>query len=265
MSVFALHHRPDGWETGRYGAAAIAIVLLHAVLIAAAMLWYERPEPAGVSVPAILVDLAPAPAAPQIQTQDIAPGPEMQEAEPPPPEPPKPEVIEEQLPPTPPQPEPVVAAPPKVTPKPRPEPEPVKPEPVQKEVKKPSKKPPAPRTTTAPKADRVGQRSPAPSSGASAAAAAASYRSILASHLQRYKQYPAAARARREEGSTAIRITVTRNGRVTSSRLVRSSGFASLDQETIAVIQRAQPLPAFPSEMREASVNFTVPFRFETR
>ncbi|MDQ8727087.1 energy transducer TonB [Bradyrhizobium sp. LHD-71] len=263
MSALALHHHPDEREFRRYGAAAVAVVLAAAALIAAALFWYERTEPEGVSIPAILVDLAPAPAAQQIQTQDIAPGPEMQEAEAPPPEPPKEEKIEEQLPPTPEQPEPVVAAPPKVEPKP--EPEPVKPQPVRKEVKKPTKKPPAPRTTAAPKADRVAPDSPAPASGASAAAAAASYRSILASHLQRYKQYPSGARANNEQGTSALTFTVTRNGRVTSSRLARSSGHASLDQETLALIRRAQPLPAFPSDMREASVTFTVPFSFTMR
>ncbi len=261
MSVLALHYHPDEGELRRYGAAAVAIVLLHVTLIAAALVWYERPQPAGVSIPAILVDLAPAPAAQQPSPQDIAVGPEMQEADAPPPEPPKAETIE-QLPPTPPQPEPVVAAPPKVEPKP--EPTPVKPQPV-KNVKKPTKKPPAPRTTAPQRSERVAQETPAPSSGVSAAAAAASYRSLLASHLQRFKQYPSGARANREQGTTSLNFTVTRSGRVTSSRLARSSGFSSLDQETLALIQRAQPLPSFPPEMREASINFTVPFSFTMR
>ncbi len=185
----------------------------------------------------------------------------MQEADAPPPEPPKPEEIE-QLPPTPLQAEPVVVAPPKVEPKP--EPTPVKPQPV-KDVKKPTKKPPAPRTTAPQKSERVAQDTPAPSAGASAAAAAASYRSLLASHLQRFKRYPDSARANNERGTTSLNFTVTRNGRVTGSRLARSSGFSSLDQETMALIQRAQPLPSFPPEMREASVNFTVPFSFTMR
>lgn len=264
MSVLALHHHPDEWETRRYTLAALIIVALHLAAIAGFLFWHQRPAAEGVSIPAIMVDLAPAPAAQEIQTQDIAPGPDMQEAEAPPPEPPKQEMVEEQLPPTPPQPEPVVAAPPKAEPKP--EPEPVKPKPVQEQVKKkPTKKPPAPRTTAAPKADRIAPDSPAPSSGASAAAAAASYRSILASHLQRFKQYPGGSRANREQGTSSLNFTVTRNGRVTSSRLVRSSGHAALDQETLALIQRAQPLPPFPPEMREASINFTVPFSFTIR
>jgi protein TonB len=260
MSVLALHYHPDEGELRRYGAAAIAIVLLHVTLIAAALVWYERPEPQGLSIPAIMVDLAPAPAAQQIQTDDLAPGPQVQEAEAPPPEPPKTETVEEQLPPTPPQPSPVVAAPPKIERKP--EPTPAKPQPVRE--KKPIKKRLVERSTTA-KADRIAPDAPSPSAGASAAAAAASYRSILAAHLKRFKGWPSGAEARGEHGRVSINFTVSRNGRVTGARLTKSSGFASLDQEAMAWIQRAQPLPSFPAEIREATMNITAPLYWEKR
>ena len=161
MTTLALHDHPDRWEIGRYGVAAIAIVLLHVALIAAGLFWYQRPEPAGVSLPAIHIDLSPPPAAPQIQTEDTGVGPVTQQAEAPPPEPPKTETIE-QLPPTPVQEKPVVVAPPKVEPKP--EPAPAKPQPV-KDVKKPIKKKLV-EDSRASKADRVAPESPAPSSGA---------------------------------------------------------------------------------------------------
>jgi periplasmic protein TonB len=256
MTAFALHHRPDGWEIRRYGAAAIAIALLHAALITAALFWYHRPESAGATIPAILVDLPPAPAAPQIQTEDYKPGPVMQEAEAPPPDAPQTEMIE-QLPPTPLQEKPVVAAPPKVEPKPQPAP--AKPQPV-KDVKKPIKKRLA-EESTASKADRIAPVTPAVASGASAASAAASYRGILVAHLQRFKQFPSGAPSN-EQGLVQVGFTVTRNGRVTSSRVVRSSGFASIDRAALEMLQRAQPLPSFPPEMRQASDSFTAPVNF---
>jgi protein TonB len=207
-----------------------------------------------------MVDLAPAPAAQQVQTQDVAPGPEMQQADAPPPEPPKTEMIE-QLPPTPPQPEPIVAAPPKVEPKPQP----TKPQPVREQVKKqPTKKPPAPRTTAPQKAERVAPDTPAATSGASAAAAAASYRSILVAHLQRFKQFPSGA-GPNDSGVAYVRFTVTRGGRVTSSGLSRSSGFSALDRAALDLLQRAQPLPPFPPEMRQASESFTAPLNYVRR
>ena len=262
MSVLALYHRPDQSEIRRYGVAALAIVLLHVVLIAASLLWYQRLEPAGVTMQPIFVDLAPAPAAQRIQTEDLPPGPEMQDAEAPPLEPPKNEAIEEQLPPAPPQPEPVVAAPPKVEPKP--EPTPVKPQPVREQVKRPIKKRLVDQSTTA-KADRIAPEAPSPSSGVSAAAAAGSYRSMLVAHLQRFKRWPSGAEARGERGTAFVNFTVSRNGHVTGARLAKSSGFASLDQEAMAWMQRAQPLPSFPAEMREPSMNFSVPLNWAAR
>ena len=258
MTALALHHHPDGWELRRYGVAAIAIVLLHVALIAAALFSYERTAPAGVSLPAILIDLPPPPAAPQIQTEDNSGvAPVNQDDEAPPPEPPKTETIE-QLPPTPVQEKPVVAAPPKVEPKP--EPAPAKPQPV-KDVKKPVKKRLV-EAARAAKADRVAPETPAISSGASAAAAAAAaYRSMLVAHLQRFKQYPSSANGAR--GSPVVNITITRSGRVTGSRLVQSSGNGAIDQAVLSLVQRAQPMPAFPPEMREASETFTAPFLYK--
>jgi protein TonB len=253
MTALALH-QPTGGDFRRYGAAALAIVLLHVALITAALTWLDRPVPLGETIPAINIDLPP-PAAEQVRTEDVETGPEMQKADAPPPEPPKPELIE-QLPPTPVQPEPVVAAPPKVEPKP--EPKPVKPQPVREHVKKPTTKPPAPRTTAPQKAERVTPETPSTSSGTSAAAARADYRAILFAHLLRFKRPPSGG----DVGKVELRFTVTRNGRVSSSGLSRSSGFPALDHAALEMLQRAQPLPPFPPEMRETSATYFAPLAF---
>jgi protein TonB len=260
-TMTALYHATGDSELRRYGLAAAAIVLVHVLGATVAFSWFSHRETEGIVLSAITVDMMPAPAAEQIQTQDIAPGPDMVESEAPLPEPPKPqEVVEEQLPPTPVQPSPVVAAPPKMEQKAKPEP--VKQKAVQREVRTTAKKPPAQRTAAAPKAERVGREAPAPASGANSAAAAASYRSMISAHLQRYKRYPTSAEANRERGVAMVSFVVARNGRVTSSRLSKSSGFSSLDQETMALIQRAQPLPAFLPEMQQSAMSFTLPYSF---
>jgi protein TonB len=46
---------------------------------------------------------------------------------------------------------------------------------------------------------------------------------------------------------------------------VRSSGHPELDSEVMAMIQRAQPLPAFPPQMTQSSVQLVVPIRFSLR
>ena len=62
-----------------------------------------------------------------------------------------------------------------------------------------------------------------------------------------------------------LSFTVGRGGQVLRASLSRSSGHAELDAETLAMIRRAQPLPAFPPEMAQSSLSFTVPIRFAIR
>ncbi|MEH2480666.1 protein TonB [Nitrobacteraceae bacterium AZCC 2146] len=283
MNAFALHAPAD--RAGlRWTASAIVIVALHAGLIAAGIAWYREHQPAGAEMPTIMIDMAPASAAPEAQPQDVAPGPEMQQADAPSEPPPEPmqqqQQAEQQIAPTPPVEKPVVEAPPeqkaeptppppepaKIVPDP-PKPTPVKPKPVRAEVKKkPSDTPPAPRTTAAPHAERQAQAASAATAGAAAAAAALpSYRDRLAAHLQRFKEYPSEAKAAGKQGVAMLSFTVSRSGQVLGSRLAGSSGVPALDAETMAMIRRAQPLPSFPPEMTQASLSFTVPVRFSIR
>jgi TonB family protein len=43
--------------------------------------------------------------------------------------------------------------------------------------------------------------------------------------------------------------------------VVRSSGYAALDDEAMALLERAQPLPPFPLEITGTIRNFTIPIR----
>jgi periplasmic protein TonB len=56
-----------------------------------------------------------------------------------------------------------------------------------------------------------------------------------------------------------------RSGRVVSKHIARSSGSATLDQAALAMLDRAQPLPAFPPSMREARKTLNLPVRFSVR
>jgi len=93
----------------------------------------------------------------------------------------------------------------------------------------------------------------------------ANYNQIIAARLQRFKQYPSAARAANEEGRTRVLFTLDRSGRLLSSRLTKSSGHAVLDAEALAVLQRAQPFPPLPSEHQGNSASFDVPLSFGLR
>ncbi len=84
----------------------------------------------------------------------------------------------------------------------------------------------------------------------------------LVGQLQRAKRYPDSARAAGEEGAATVSFTIDRAGKVLSVRLVRSSGSPALDQEAVALVHRAEPLPAPPPEMSGQAITLTVPIRF---
>jgi periplasmic protein TonB len=275
MNAYALHHAADDALARRWSSSALAIAALHVGVVALLAAFWYRPPPSGVTLPAIMVEMAPATSAPQSTPLDLAPGPVMQQADASPPEAAKQEAVEEQIAPTAPQEKAEVVAPPeqkqatpqrpepaKVTPEQKPTP--VKPKVVRADAKKPTEATPAPRTTAAPKAERQAPAASAVSSGASAAAVA-SYKQMVAAHLQRFKQYPLAAKAAGQQGTARVSFTLSRSGGVMSASLGGSSGHSALDAETLAMVRRAQPFPPFPSDVKQSSMSFSAPVAFYIR
>lgn len=273
MNAYALHAATDNALAPRWAGSAAAVLGLHAALIA--LIWYRQPPVPGVSLPVIMVDMSPV-SAPQPTRLDLAPGPVMQEADvSPPPEAARSEAVQEQVAPTPPQLKPEVEAPPEhkraTSEKPEPaqvvpdrKPAPAKPKAIRPDARKPTEAPRAPRTTASPKAERKAQAASAASSGASAAAIA-SYNQLVAAHLQRFKQYPPAAKAAGQQGVARLSFSLGRGGQVLAGHLGGSSGHAALDAETLAMLRRAQPFPAFPPELKQSSMSFSVPVAFAIR
>jgi periplasmic protein TonB len=117
--------------------------------------------------------------------------------------------------------------------------------------------------------EKVEPTNPSPRSTARVDAAAPhidpSWTTLLFKQLQRFKSYPSGARARNEQGVVVLSFTVGRDGHVLARRIVTSSGHPDLDAEVLTMIERAQPLPAFPASMAQAQQDFTVPIRFSLR
>ncbi len=228
----------DKVELRLWVVSAAVVLGLHAA--GAAMLLRGQEEPVfGEPSDAVIIDLSPFVTLPSDTVEDLAPGPQQQEAAPAPT--PEKEKVEEKVA------EKVDVAPAPVPPVALfPPPEPVKPEPAPVPVA------PAP-VTTAP-----------PRQHASKAEIGTWYSSI-AKRLERNKSYPAAAQRRGETGEVELAFTIDRQGRVLSSAIVRSSGSAALDQETIATLRRAQPFPAPPAGLDGETFDFTVPVKFDIR
>jgi protein TonB len=92
-----------------------------------------------------------------------------------------------------------------------------------------------------------------------------SWQTLLVKRLYQFMTYPSRARARNEQGVGLLAFTVDRSGHVVERHVVRSSGHPDLDAEMMALIERAQPLPAFPASMTQDRLDLTVPIRFSLR
>ena len=88
------------------------------------------------------------------------------------------------------------------------------------------------------------------------------YYGRLATWLARHKRYPAQARRLRQEGTVKVSFTISRTGRVLSTRIIQSSGYALLDAEVQAMLKRASPLPRIPASLDRSSLTITLPVAF---
>jgi protein TonB len=222
MNAFALH-LPERRGFSRWTLAGVTILIAHAAIVAAVALWYARRPVEPNILPAIAVTLAPVDSSsPEIQNQDIAVGPTMQQAEAAPKQPPKVEEkqVDEVAPPPPQQAEVTL---PRVAPKPV-------------EKPKPEERPPAPETRAPQKTEHVGQFTQAGSDA---------YNALVFGHLQRFKRYPSSARG--AQGAVVVRFVLNRAGAVIESAVTKSSGNDVLDREALEILRRASPFPPFPA------------------
>lgn len=136
-----------------------------------------------------------------------------------------------------------------------------KPKPAPKRIAQ-TRQPPSttPNTNTQrPSAKRAPAQRPSPPSTPPPAANMSNYRALVAAHLQRFKQYPAAARAASQQGRGSVSFSIDGSGRVTSVSVGGRTGSAALDAELSAMVRRASPFPRPPNGQ---SMRFSVPVSF---
>jgi protein TonB len=83
--------------------------------------------------------------------------------------------------------------------------------------------------------------------------------------LNQFKRYPAQARVRGHEGKVMVAFTLDTDGRVVSSKIMKSSGSAILDRETLDLISRAQPYPVPPDGAGGQDLFLEVPINYGFR
>jgi protein TonB len=103
---------------------------------------------------------------------------------------------------------------------------------------------------------------PAPGMSIIAARAQASWQRSLVAHINRYKRYPAEARAHKLTGIVTVEFTLDRRGQILSSRIAHSSGSAVLDEEAVALLMRAAPLPTPGEDVPSDGLHLALPIHF---
>ncbi|BAL06829.1 MULTISPECIES: energy transducer TonB family protein [Bradyrhizobium] len=92
---------------------------------------------------------------------------------------------------------------------------------------------------------------------------ATAWKARLSAHIASYRQFPAEALG--QTGEARVTFVIDRSGRLISRALAESAGSRSLDDAALAIIARAEPFPAPPSELKEDSFPFTVQIVFGGR
>lgn len=281
VAEFAEAH--GGREFLRWGLCLLLVIATHSAAALAVFYERERGETTDPST-AVIMDFAALPTV-DAPARDIAPGliEQVQTEAAPPPTEAKPDPNREAEPQKQPQPVEVSEAKPLETTEVKPvveDPVPVKelpqienaeatlatvvpppPKPVEEKKEESEKK--SEKVETPPLA--TASETTAPTAASVRSASLVSWKLRISTHLQRYKRYPPAAAARGEHGTAELSFTVDRNGHVKMAKLQRGSGHPSLDEATMELIQRAQPLPRPPGDVPGAEFSFTVPVKFSNK
>lgn len=89
-----------------------------------------------------------------------------------------------------------------------------------------------------------------------------SYAARVRSWLLSHKTYPKRARMRRQTGIVVVHFIIDRRGRLIHGAILSGSGHATLDEEVMAMLQRASPYPAAPQDLAGERIDITAPVEF---
>jgi periplasmic protein TonB len=238
MTAHALRSGFDRAETARWALCFVAVVAAHSL----GVLWFlpshQEASEFDAGAPVVMLELPEVEATSATPPDDLAPAPTEAESAPTPPKEEQTKPPEQEAEVALPIPEPPMPAPPTVASAPTAQP-----------------------SVTMPAVAAL----PTPGAEVIPAAILKRWQSALVAHIERFKRYPAEARAHDERGVARVAFSIDHDGRILASRIVQSSGSATLDAECIAMLARAQPMPRPPAKLADSELSFVVPVRFNIR
>jgi periplasmic protein TonB len=267
---------PNWREVGRWTIAGIIVVGVHAGAALAVHTYQPEDEGGDIAAP-IMIDMEPMPAPvvaepvesePAIEPEPVEPEVAEQEAATPEVEPePQVEPVEEvaEAEPVPEEVEPLeeqteelVELPKVEVPLPVIRPAQEKPKkPVEKKIVRKVEKPVTAKVTNDKPVEEKRQAAPS----ASSARLAQTWGKRINSYLARFAR--GARKGSPGKGVVGLRVSISRNGDITSSNIVSSSGSAEIDQYALQMIRRASPVPSAPDDYTGGGFTQVVPIRIE--
>jgi len=100
-----------------------------------------------------------------------------------------------------------------------------------------------------------------PASGFAESEAMAAWRKAVTEHVWRNRVFPPQAIGHRAD--SGVTFVVDRSGKLISSALVESTGFAPLDAATLSMVERSAPFPKPPAEAKDDLQKVTVLIAFD--
>jgi protein TonB len=89
------------------------------------------------------------------------------------------------------------------------------------------------------------------------------WRSDLIATLDKYQEYPREAAAEGVSGRVVVRFTLSRSGCVLDADVEKSSGSTTLDEAALSLLDRSQPFPSPPDEVKGAKFAMRIGVNFK--
>jgi protein TonB len=261
---------PVSARQSRWFTAGAAVLAVHVLAIGFAIMGAVDTDVPEEPEGAVMLELSPMPVSAASDAPDLPTGPVVETAETITAKSLEPEPAKTELPdvePSPLAPEPEVAIPQMRTVDQIEETKEPDPEVKKAEEQAPPQETVIPQATAPPPTAAAAAQTAASKQGTTAEAAQqeASWQKDILKTLAKHRRYPQEARSRRQQGDAVVSFTVDRAGRVVTSALVQSSGSSFLDEEALAVLNRASPLPEPPASLAGETFSLQLPIFFRIK
>ena len=80
--------------------------------------------------------------------------------------------------------------------------------------------------------------------------------------LDKHKDYPAAAKQEKQQGTVVVWFSINRNGEITVSKIKKNSGNPLLDQAALDLLQKANPVPPIPDSITQETLSIAIPIDY---